>query len=280
MEDYYQIEKLLSYLDQNKTRQPSLEELSAQAGLSPFYLQKIFKRWVGISPKRFLQFLTIDHAKSLLQDSRSVLQASFESGLSGPGRMHDLFVSLEAVTPGEFKSGGDQMVIESGIHDSPFGACCVSVTEKGICGLTFHANNNSREGFDDIQRRWPNANIKINQQKTAPILKTIFGTKRQESEQPLTLLIKGTNFQIKVWEALINIPSGQLVTYHDIASFIGQPGSSRAVGNAVGANPISYLIPCHRVIKKMGIIGNYHWGPSRKKAILGWEAARKYSEIA
>ncbi len=271
--DYALVEQALEYLESHQTDQPSLEQISAQVGLSEYHFQRLFTRWVGISPKRFLQFLTKEHARSLLDQSSSVLQAAYQSGLSGPGRLHDLFVTLDAVTPGEYKLQGDGLKIEYGFHLTPFGECLLARTERGICGMAFVSHGNQAEVLADLQRRWQNAEWIKNSEQTQAIIEQLFFPQDSSPAQPLRLFLHGTNFQIKVWEALLRIPNGKLVTYEEIAAYIGMPQSARAVGNAVGRNPISYIIPCHRVIRKMGVFGGYHWGAARKKAILGWEMA-------
>ncbi|MGD9899922.1 MAG: methylated-DNA--[protein]-cysteine S-methyltransferase [Calditrichaceae bacterium] len=268
---YNLIEKAILYLDDHFREQPGLEELSAGLGVSSFHLQKVFKQWVGISPKRFLQFLTIDHARKVLADSRSVLDAAYDSGLSGPGRLHDLFISIDAVTPGEYKIKGAGLKINYGFHESPFGCCLIAVTGRGICGLSFHDESGRKDGLETLRKNWPDAELIENSETTSDYYHKIF--LHNADPVSLKLFVKGTNFQLKVWEALLKIPAGALASYDDIARNIGHPSSSRAVGNAVGSNPVSFIIPCHRVIHKMGRIGNYHWGAARKKAILGWEAA-------
>jgi len=243
--------------------------------LSPYHFHRLFRQWVGISPKKYLQYVTCEYAKKLLDESQDILAVSLESGLSGPSRLHDLFVNIEAVSPGEFKSKGKNIEIFYGVHDSPFGKCLLAITERGICGLSFHNNSESSKGIEKLKHIWKNAKIKENKHLTISVFRNIFQTNKNTHKRSFNLFIKGTNFQIKVWEALINIPSGYLCSYSDIAKFIGKPQSAQAVGKAVSQNPISYLIPCHRVIRKMGNIGGYQWGMARKKAIIGWEAARK-----
>ena len=277
-DDYARIAEAILYLDAHYQRQPSLDELAAHLHLSPYHLQRLFARWAGISPKRFIQFLTVEHAKHLLADSASLLDASLDSGLSGPGRLHDLFVSAEAVTPGEFKSGGLGLTIHYGRHASPFGACLLAVTERGICGLTF-GDEGDDAGLAALRVRWPAAHLVENPDATAPVLAQIFPQGTALEPKPVHLLLKGTNFQLKVWEALLRIPAGALTTYEEVAHAIGQPRAARAVGAAVGANALAYLIPCHRVIRKSGVVEGYRWGTVRKKAILGWEAAHAYGEM-
>jgi AraC family transcriptional regulator, regulatory protein of adaptative response / methylated-DNA-[protein]-cysteine methyltransferase len=272
--DYIRIEKAIRYLESNYREQPSLDDLAHHLGLSPFHFQRLFRRWVGISPKRFLQFLTVEYAKGLLDESRSLLDVTYESGLSSPGRLHDLFVTIEAMTPGEFKNRGDGLVIYWGIHQSPFGDCLLAVTDRGICGLAF-VDRNQRAVLMDLKSRWPNADFIEKPSMTKKIADNIFKFEKSDSASPIKLLLLGTNFQLKVWEALIRIPSGHLCSYEDVAKMAGSGNAIRAAANAVAANPISYLIPCHRVIQKMGVFGNYHWGATRKKAIIAFEAARR-----
>jgi AraC family transcriptional regulator, regulatory protein of adaptative response / methylated-DNA-[protein]-cysteine methyltransferase len=277
--DYIRIEKAIRYLESNYRKQPSLDDLAHHLGLSAFHFQRLFRRWVGISPKRFLQFLTVEYAKGLLDESRSLLDVTYESGLSSPGRLHDLFVTIEAMTPGEFKNRGQGLVIFWGIHQSPFGDCLLAVTDRGICGLAF-VDRNQRAVLMDLKSRWPNADFIEKPSMTKKTADSIFKIEKADSARPLKLLLLGTNFQLKVWEALIRIPSGHLCSYEDVAKMAGNENAIRAAANAVAANPISYLIPCHRVIQKMGVFGNYHWGATRKKAIIAYEAAhREKAEI-
>jgi AraC family transcriptional regulator of adaptative response/methylated-DNA-[protein]-cysteine methyltransferase len=272
-QDYKRIEQTIRFLESNFRRQPSLAEIAQGAGVSEFHFQRLFSRWVGISPKRFLQFLTKEYAKKLLEDSRDVLDVAYSAGLSGPGRLHDLFVNCEAMTPGEYRQRGGGLTVSYGIHPSPFGDFALAVTDRGICGLRF-LREEGEEGIDEwLARAWPNARVERDQRATKPLAERAFSFAAENPPSPLYLFVRGTNFQIKVWEALLKIPLGKAVSYEDIARHIGLPGATRAVGSAVGANPIPFLIPCHRVIRKMGDFGNYGEGPQRKKAILGWEAA-------
>lgn len=275
--DYQIVERVLIYLENNFRLQPTLEELAAGVQLSPFHLQRLFRRWVGISPKRFLQFLTLEYAKRLLEESSSILDAAYDSGLSGPGRMHDLFVSLEAVTPGEFKWKGQGLTLFSGFHQGPFGKYLLAATERGICHLSFVVKGAVEENVHLLRKKWPEATIVEDPKRTRLYADQIFDESLQRQNRRIPLVLKGTNFQIKVWEALLRIPPGFLASYEQIAQFIGQPRAVRAVGNAVASNPVAYLIPCHRVIRKMGHWGNYQWQSSRKKAMIGWEAAHKQS---
>ncbi|MGI9304822.1 MAG: bifunctional transcriptional activator/DNA repair enzyme AdaA [Gammaproteobacteria bacterium] len=272
-QDYQRIERALAWLAKNFQRQPSLAEISAEAGVSEFHFQRVFTHWVGISPKKFLQYLTLERAKQCLASSNNVLDAAYEAGLSGPGRLHDLFVNLEAVTPGEFKTRGAGIRIQYGFHDSPFGECLLMATERGICGLAFTVNGDQQATLAGLTKGWEQARLEENMQATGEYVERTFAQSPRASG-PLKLLVRGTPFQVKVWEALLKIPPGALVTYSDIAQRIGKPTAMRAVGSAVGSNAISYLIPCHRVIRSSGVISNYRWGPVRKLALIGWEAAR------
>jgi AraC family transcriptional regulator, regulatory protein of adaptative response / methylated-DNA-[protein]-cysteine methyltransferase len=273
-QDYSRIEQAILFLESKYHEQPSLEEAARNAGLSEHHFQRLFRRWAGISPKRFVQFLTLDHAKRLLRDSRNVLDATFEAGLSGPGRLHDLFVQCEAVTPGEFQRQGAGLEITYGFFPTPFGECLLASTERGICSLLFVTEGGRAARLRDLASDWPGALLVENARTLSPIARRIFEPAVNGSDRPLTLLLKGTNFQIKVWEALLRVPLGALTSYGDLARRIGEPRASRAVGGAVGANPIAYLIPCHRVIRGLGVWGNYGGGVTRKKAMLAWEAAQ------
>jgi AraC family transcriptional regulator of adaptative response/methylated-DNA-[protein]-cysteine methyltransferase len=271
--DYQRVETAIDFLERNRHRQPSLDEIAAAVGLSSTHFQRLFSRWVGISPKRFLQYLTKEYAKKLIAGSANLLDAALDSGLSGTGRLHDLFVSCEAVTPGQYRRRGDGLEITYGFHASPFGDCLLGVTGKGICWLGFVRDGREKDILDDLGRHWQNASLVHDPNRTAPLMDRIFALPEPGKPSPLHLYVKGTNFQIKVWEALLKIPLGDVVTYQDIAQHVGLPKAARAVGNALGDNPISFLIPCHRVIRKMGSFGYYGGGPSRKKAMIGWEAA-------
>ena len=270
--DYERVEAAIRFLETHHENQPGLSDIARAAGLSEYHFQRLFSRWVGISPKRFLQFLTKEHAKALIEGSDSILDTTFDSGLSSPGRLHDLFVTCEAVTPGEYKKKGAGLEIRYGLHPSPFGECLLAVTERGLCALTFVQDGDRQEPVADLERQWPRAVIRQDRKATAGLLEQVFGFPHDNPPAPLYLFVKGTNFQIKVWEALLKIPLGRAVTYEDIARHIGLPRAARAVGNAVGRNPIPFLIPCHRVIRKMGVFGYYGGGPARKKAMLGWES--------
>ena len=277
-EDYRRIEKAIQFLAENYHQQPSLDEVARSVNLSEFHFQRLFRRWAGISPKRLVQFLTLEHAKQALEESRSVLDAAYDAGLSSPSRLHDLFVTAEAMTPGEFKAKGAGLEISYGFHPSPFGECLLAVTERGICGLGFVGEGGRSQALEDFKQRWPAATFRENSQKTRTYVDSIFSSQKRNGGDPVKLLLMGTKFQIKVWEALLRIPSGTVICYEDLARRVGKPSAARAVGSAVGRNPISFLIPCHRAIRKMGITGDYHWGAARKKAILAWEAARRSEE--
>jgi AraC family transcriptional regulator of adaptative response/methylated-DNA-[protein]-cysteine methyltransferase len=274
--DYQRIEKAIGYLIDNFHDQPGLKEIAAKIHMSEYHFQRLFSRWVGISPKRFLQFLTKEHAKKLLEKSINLLDVTYQAGLTSPGRLHDLFVSCEAVTPGEYKAKGRGLKIDYGYHATPFGECMLATTDRGICGLSFVQNEERSSALASLKSKWQNAALNENPDASRPVVDRIFNPLAAKRNAPLHLLLNGTNFQIKVWEALIRIPMGAVVTYEDVAAHIGMPRASRAVGNAVGNNPISFVIPCHRVIRKTAEFGNYGGGRARKRAILGWESAYSY----
>ena len=274
IEDYARIERPILFLEENYHRQPELREVAENVNLSEFHFQRMFRRWAGISPKRFIQFLTLEHAKRLLGGSHSVLDATYDAGLSSPGRLHDLFVNIEAMTPGEFKAQGAGLRIAYGFHPTPFGECLLAVTGRGICGLGFVGSGGRASVLRDFRSRWPEAHWEEGTRLTQPYIRRIFGSENGNGDRPITLVLHGTNFQIKVWEALLKIPRGSVVPYEDLAVQVSRPQAARAVGGAVGKNPIAFLIPCHRVIRKAGGIGGYHWGTARKKAMLAWEAAQ------
>lgn len=270
--NYYRIEKAIRFLDENFRRQPSLREVAETAGVSEFHFQRMFQTWAGISPKRFLQFLTKEYAKQLLKES-SLLDATYDAGLSAPSRLHDLFISCEAMSPGEYKQKGEGLTIDYGFHPTPFGECFIALTDRGICHLSFLDPINRKEILESFAKEWKNAELNAEQNKTKSLVADIFIRRLRARKISLKLICKGTNFQIKVWEALLKIPQGNVVTYQKIAQMIGSPRAVRAVGTAIGKNPIAYLIPCHRVIRGMGHLGGYRWGLTRKKAILGIEAS-------
>lgn len=272
--EYERIGRALAFLQANWEEHPGLEAVAAHVGLSRFHLQRLFTRWVGISPKRFLQALTIDCARDRLAQARSVLDATFDAGLSSPGRLHDLFVSVDGVTPGEFKLRGAGLTIRYGVQSSPFGACLIGTTDRGVCWLSFHDQSVGGDGLAQLRAHWANASLVEAQGEIRGLRDRIFSPTTAHPKEPVRLLARGTNFQLKVWEALIRVPAGLVCSYSDLARWIGQPRASRAVGSAVAHNPISFLIPCHRVIRSMGHFGQYRWGPARKQAMLAWELSR------
>jgi AraC family transcriptional regulator of adaptative response/methylated-DNA-[protein]-cysteine methyltransferase len=270
--DFERIGVALRYLDRHRRRTVPLAELADALGLSEFHFQRLFTRWAGISPKRLARYLQLDDARLLLRSARSVLDTTYDVGLSSPGRLHDLFVAIDAVTPGEFKTGGRDLTICVGEHDSPFGRCLIGLTQRGICWLSFA--DPARDGMAELRSTWPAATIRRDPCATQSTAGRVFSTQSDGVRRPLKLLVGGTNFQLKVWEALMRIPPGRLATYAEVGITIGQPTAARAVANAVAANPISYLIPCHRVIRSMGLVSEYRWGAQRKRAMIAWEAAR------
>ncbi|MBE3065563.1 MAG: methylated-DNA--[protein]-cysteine S-methyltransferase [Spirochaetes bacterium] len=280
--DYARIERALSFIEENIEQRPGLAEAARRVGLSEYHFQRLFSRMVGISPKRYEQFLSKEKAKALLERSASLLDASYEAGLSGPGRLHDLFVSCEAVTPGEFKTGGRGLAIRYGFHATPFGECLIAVTARGVCGLSFVPPGERARALESLAKEWRNAAIAEDAAGTGRIARRIFsrsGPRGRAAGEQLPLLLRGTNFQIKVWEALLAIPPGSVTTYEAIARRIDRAGSARAVGNAVGRNPIAYLIPCHRVIRASGELGGYRWGTGRKRLLLACEAERSVQAV-
>ena len=273
-EDYRRIERAIEYIEANFRSRPTLDEIAKSSHMSKYHFDRMFRRWAGISPIRFMQFLTLEYTKRLLDESETILDASYDAGLSGPGRLHDLFVTFDAMTPGEYKNLGRGLTIEYGFHPTPFGQCLLAKTERGICHLSFVDSDDNKSAIERLQRQWPGSGLIENREATGSIVKSIFTAKPDNDSRPFHLLVKGTNFQVNVWRALLTIPAGHLVSYGDMAAHISRPGSSRAVAGAIAVNPVAYLIPCHRVIAGSGHIHGYRWGVSRKKAIIGWEAAR------
>jgi AraC family transcriptional regulator, regulatory protein of adaptative response / methylated-DNA-[protein]-cysteine methyltransferase len=268
--DYARVERAIRFLEEHAERRPSLAEVARGAGLSPSHFQRLFTRWAGLSPKRFLQFLAKEHAVERLRRSATVLDAAWDAGLSGPGRLHDLLVSSEAATPGEVASGGMGVAIAWGFHPTPFGECLLGVTDRGICHLSFVGTGGRPAALADLSRRWPRASLRERRTLVARTAERVFaGTGRGN----MRLHLSGTNFQLKVWEALLRIPPGAATTYGEVARRIGRPGAARAVAGAVGANPVAWIIPCHRVLRSLGALGGYRWGIERKQAMLVWEAA-------
>jgi len=273
--DYARIEEAIRFLEQNFLSQPDLKTIAGHVGLSEYHFQRLFTRWAGISPKRFTQFLTIQYAKQLLDESRTLLETTYESGLSSPGRLHDLFVTYEAITPGDYKRKGAGLTIHYGFHLSPFGDCLLATTERGICGLRFTPANGHKAALTQFQKEWPRAQFVEDNGRVQALMPRIFGLPGKSADSPLRLLAQGTPFQLRVWQALLQIPEGMAASYASVAKLIGDKKAARAVGTAVGRNPIAYLIPCHRVIRQAGHTGEYRWGAARKKAMLAWEASRR-----
>ncbi len=269
-EDYLRIEQAILYLENHYKDHPNLDEVAANVGLSEYHFQRLFTRWAGVSPKRFLQFVTKESAKELLDKSENLLDTTHQVGLSSLGRLHDLFVTTEAMTPGEYKSRGEGVTIRYGIHLTPFGKCLIGLTERGICHLGF-VQGSEGEAIDNLVHDWKEAKMIEDYRATAALVGPIFDLRFNTRIKPLTLHLRGTNFQLKVWEALLQIPAGSVSTYEGIAGRIGQPAATRAVGTAIGHNPIAVLIPCHRVIRKAGDFGKYRYGSLRKKALLAYE---------
>ena len=274
LRDYDSVRRAIAFISEHWRTQPTIEAVADAAALTPDELHHLFRRWAGLTPKAFMQALTLDHAKGLLRDSASILDAALDSGLSGPGRLHDLFVTHEAMSPGEWKNGGAGMTLRYGFHPSPFGAAIVIASGRGLAGLAFADPGEEPEALADMQRRWPRANYVEDRDGTAGLAQRIFDTKLWRPDQPLRVVLIGTDFEVRVWETLLKIPMGRAACYSDIASRIKAPKASRAVGAAVGKNPISFVVPCHRVLRGDGSLGGYHWGLTRKRALIGWETGR------
>ena len=272
--DYERLRRIIAYISDRWRDQPSLDDIAAHVGLSTTHVHHLFRRWAGLSPKAFLQAITLDNAKALLAQSASVLDATYEVGLSGPARLHDLFVTHEAMTPGHYKAGGAGLTLSYGYHPSPFGEAILVATERGLAGLGFVDGGDRDAALADMRRRWPRAEYVEDHAATAPLARRIFDPERWAAEQPLRVVLIGTDFEVRVWQTLLRIPLGRATTYSDVARRIGRPSASRAVGAAVGKNPISFVVPCHRVLGRSGGLTGYHWGLTRKQAILGWEAGR------
>lgn len=260
--------RLLAWLSEHYREQPSLEAIAREAGMSPYHVQRLFTRYVGVSPKKYVQYLTLDHAKRALDESRSVLDVAFDTGLSGPGRLHDLFVSHEALTPGEWKRHGEGLEVRYGWHDSPFGECLIAATARGVCGLAFNGMDDRAASLAELATSLGEASLIEDFEATTSYADSAF------EGGDLHLVLRGTPFQLKVWEALMRIPSGCVLSYADLAARIGSPGSARAVAGAVARNPVSWLVPCHRVIRSGGTISGYRWEQETKRVILAWEAAQ------
>lgn len=271
--DYETIAKVIEAISEDYRDQPSLEHLSRVAGLDPTGLQKLFTRWAGLSPKAFLQAVTLDHARRLLDSGMPLLETSHELGLSGPSRLHDLFITHEAMSPGDYKTGGKGLVIRYGFHAGPFGRALAMATDRGLCGLAF-SDGDDAATLKDMTRRWPFASYIHDNAATLPYVRRVFDPARWKANEPLRIVLIGTDFQVRVWEALLKVPMGTACRYGDLAREIGNDKASRAVGAAVGANPISFVVPCHRAVGATGALTGYHWGLTRKRAILGWEAGQ------
>jgi len=277
MTDYQRIQTAIEFITANFQLQPDLDEVAKQVHISPFHFQRMFKDWAGVSPKKFLQYTSIQHAKKLLLQNNNIADTAFETGLSATSRLHDLFVTIEGMTPGEYKNGGEQLSINHSFAETPFGNIIVASTQKGICHLAFA--DDEQEALNELFNRFPKANFRqmvdAHQQNALFIF-----TQDWKNLSNIKLHLKGTSFQLKVWEALLKIPMGQLSTYASVASAVNNPAASRAVGSAIGDNPVAFLIPCHRVIKSTGVFGEYHWSSSRKAALIGWESSKCYGEAS
>lgn len=272
--DYERIAAAIRYLTDNRIDQPGLDELAAQLGLSPSHCQRLFRRFAGVSPKQFLQFLTVDYARRRLDESASVLDAALESGLSGPGRLHDHFVVLEGMTPGEYKHGGSGLTVGYGFTPTPFGTALLAWTPRGLCAFEFLAAGEQTDAaLARLEQQYPDAEFVADPVRAEHLVTQGFGGLTRPGET-LRLQVRGTNFQLRVWQALLSVPPGCVISYGDLAARIGAPRAARAVGTAVGANPVAFLIPCHRVIRRLGMPGEYRWGATRKRGLLAWEAAQ------
>jgi AraC family transcriptional regulator, regulatory protein of adaptative response / methylated-DNA-[protein]-cysteine methyltransferase len=272
--DYEVVRRAIGYIRNHWREQPEIEAIADAVSVTPTELHHLFRRWAGLSPKAFLQALTLDRARQLLRDSASVLDASYEVGLSGPGRLHDLFVTHEAMSPGEWKSGGEGLSISFGFHPSPFGKALIMATDRGLAGVAFADAGDEETALADMRRRWPKAAYAADETRTAGLARRIFDPSRWRQDQPLRVVLIGTDWEVRVWEALLKIPMGRVATYSEIAGKVCTPTAARAVGAAVGKNPVAFVVPCHRVIGKSGDLTGYHWGITRKQAMLGWEAGK------
>jgi AraC family transcriptional regulator, regulatory protein of adaptative response / methylated-DNA-[protein]-cysteine methyltransferase len=272
--DYDIVRRAIAHIRGNWRRQPDVADIADAAGVSTTELHHLFRRWAGLTPKDFLQALTLDRARALLRDSASVLDASYEVGLSGPGRLHDLFVTHEAMSPGEWKAGGETLTIAYGFHPSTFGNALIMATGRGLAGLAFADPGEEAAVLADMRARWPKATYVEDAAGTAPLARRIFDSATWRPGEPLRVVLIGTDFEVRVWEALLDVPMGRLATYSDIAAKVCKPTAARAVGAAVGRNPVSFVVPCHRVVGKNGSLTGYHWGLTRKRAMLGWEAGQ------
>jgi AraC family transcriptional regulator of adaptative response/methylated-DNA-[protein]-cysteine methyltransferase len=274
MNDYERIARVIRYLDEHHAEQPDLTVLAEGAGLSPFHFHRLFSAWAGVTPKDFLQCLTFARVKESLQAGKSILDSALDAGLSGPGRAHDLCVNLEAASPGEMKSGGAGWTLLAGFAETPFGTCLIAESPRGICHLAFIEPETREAAWEELHGNWPKARLRRNDSGAEKIAGQIFARSPQRSRHPLRAFVQGTPFQLRVWRALLQIPAGQITTYGRLAEAVGNPKASRAVGAAVGANSLAFLIPCHRVIRETGLIGEYRWGQVRKRALVAWEGMR------
>ncbi|QRR00878.1 methylated-DNA--[protein]-cysteine S-methyltransferase [Dyadobacter sandarakinus] len=270
--NYDKVARAISYIVSNAREQPTLFDVADEVNTSQFHLQRVFSDWAGISPKKFLQYITASYLKEKIRESQNLAELAEQAGLSSQSRVYDHFVSIEAVTPHEFRSGGQALEISYGFHPTPFGECFIAVTSRGICAMAFVDEATRDHQLVLLEKKWHNALIVPDAERTRPFINQIFSPEKATHKLPL--LVQGTNFQLKVWEALLTIPPGAVTTYQHIARSIGSPGAVRAVGTAVGDNPVAFIIPCHRVIRKEGVLGEYRWGSVRKKALIGWEASR------
>ena len=277
--DYARVERAIRFVQAQRTAQPDLAAVAAHVGLSPYHFERLFQRWAGTTPKRFLGYLTLDHAKRALADDRPVLDAAWNAGLSGGGRLHDLFVTVDAVTPGDFKRAGAGLRIATGTHGTPFGDAFFGVTDRGICALHF-VDDGGASAARTLAAAWPGADVVPDASATAPYAATLAAALRGDADRPIPVLLRGTNFQLKVWEALLAIPPGQTAAYDEVAARVGRPEAVRAVAGAIARNDVAGLIPCHRVLRKSGALSGYRWGPVRKAALLAWEAAHAEAPVA
>ncbi|HXW25303.1 MAG TPA: bifunctional helix-turn-helix domain-containing protein/methylated-DNA--[protein]-cysteine S-methyltransferase [Xanthobacteraceae bacterium] len=273
-DDYAVVRRAIAFISEHWRDQPEIDAIAAAVGTTTADLHHLFRRWAGLTPKAFLQAITLDHARRLLRSSASVLDAAYEVGLSGPGRLHDLFVTHEAMSPGEWKSGGEGLSVAYGFHPCPFGSALVMTTERGLAGLAFADPGEEEAALADMRGRWPQARYGEDKDRTGALARRIFDPTLWRPERPLRVVLIGTDFEVRVWETLLGIPMGRAATYSDIAAKIGRPKAARAVGAAVGKNPVSFVVPCHRVMGKSGDLTGYHWGLTRKRAMLGWEAGQ------
>lgn len=273
-QDYDHVRRAIAFISNHWLDHPSTEEIAEAVGVTPSHLHHVFRHWAGLTPKAFMQAITLDHARSLLRQSQSVLDTAYDVGLSGAGRLHDLFVTHEGMSPGEYRKGGEGLTIRYAFHASLFGRALVMTTERGLCGLAFADIGEDETILADMTRRWPRALYIEDYAATVALANRIFNVEQWAAEQPLRVVLIGTDFELRVWETLLRIPLGRATTYSDVANCMGSPKAVRAVGSAIGRNPISFVVPCHRVLGRSGALTGYHWGLTRKQAMLGWEAGR------